>query len=212
VLATRDHVITNRLAESVLTEAYSRAGIEIKFAPYPGARSVVEANAGHADGEVARLAFVLKKYQNLVKVPVPIFYSELAAFTHSEHPIDIKSWNELAGHTVTSIKGFKLVEEKLSNQPLKLVKSSEDAVELIESDRVEVAVLNAIAAEIAIGRTNARHVIKLEPSLERLPVYHLLHKKHAALVPKLTAALETMKKEGVLALKQKQFIAQAIEN
>jgi len=212
VLATRDHVITNRLAESVLLEAYDRAGIDMKFVPYPGARSVIEADAGRADGEVARLAFVLKEYKNLIMVPVPIFHSELAAFVHSKYPTQIENWEALRGFSLTAVKGFKLVEAKLSGHPLKLVKSSEDAVELVENDRVEVAVLNSIAAEIAIGRKNAGHIMKLEPPLERLPVYHLLNKKHAALVPKLTAALKAMKKEGILALKQKQFVVQAIEN
>lgn len=210
VLSSREETLTNRFAELVLSEAYTRLNINVEFALYPGGRSVVEANEGRADGEVARLDVVLSQYTNLRKVPVSLFHSELSAFVHDGYKVDISDWQSLEGHTLTTIRGFKFVESKIADKPHKIVRTSAEAIELVESDRVEVAVLNRFLGLLAIAEINAEHVKVHNPPLERLPVFHLLHKKHEALIPKLTAVLEGMERAGILRSMWEEFTSSEI--
>jgi polar amino acid transport system substrate-binding protein len=41
-------------------------------------------------------------------------------------------------------------------------------------------------------------LVQLKPPLEEMPLYIYLHKRHAALVPKLNAALKQMRADGTL--------------
>lgn len=198
VLASRADTLTNRFAEQVLTEAYARLNMKIKFAIYPDARSVIEANAGRADGEVARLGTVLNRYQNLKKIPVPIFHSELSAFVNKEYKYRISDWKSLRNYSLTTIRGFLFVQNKLADFSPRIVGTSADAIQLIENDRVEVAVLNRFLGLRAIAAGYGKRVKVHSPALERLPVYHLLHKKHERLIPKLTAVLKAMEQDGRL--------------
>lgn len=198
VFATREHTLTNRFVESVLTEAYARLQIEITFTAFPGARSIIEANAGRADGEVARLKAVLKRYRQLILVPVPILHSELSAFTHKGYALPHSNWNSLRGHSVTTIRGFNFVKQKLARGLTKTVRTSREAIDLIENDLVEVAVLNAFLGRLAIAASASKNVMEQKPPLERLPVFHLLHSRHAPLVPRITAVLQKMETNGTI--------------
>lgn len=210
VLATREGALTNRFAEHVLTEAYARLNITVTFEPYPGARSVVQADKGLADGEVARLDAVLKRYANLRKVPVPLFYSELSAFVSGGGDLELASWQSLDGTHVATLRGFQLAIDRLSGADLELVKTSVDAVRMLQRHRVDVAVLNHFLGRVAVAQINAQDIQVVEPPLARLPVFHLLHKKHEALIPKLTAVLGEMGRNGTIHAMWEDFTSREI--
>lgn len=205
VLATRADTLTNRFSEQVLTEAYARLNIKVEFKRYPGARSVVEANKGNVDGEVARLNTVLKNYKNLRQVPVPLFYSELSAFVRDGYQGDLSSWAALDGSALATVRGFKLIENKLEGQNLTRVDTSESAIAMVQSNRAEVAVLNRLLGILALTKINATDIKVYDPPLERLPVFHLLHQKHEALIPKITAELKIMETDKTISTMWKSF-------
>lgn len=205
ILATRSEALTNRFSEQVLTEAYARLNIEVEFVRYPGARSVVEANKGNADGEVARLSVVLKTHKNLRPVPVPLFYSELSAFVRDGYQGDLTSWAALDGSTLATVRGFELVENNLKDQNLTRVDTSEIAIQMLQNNRADVVVLNRLLGILAITKLKAKEIKVYDPPLERLPVFHLLHKKHATLLPKITAELNVMEADGTLSAMWKNF-------
>ena len=128
VLASREETLINRFAEGVLTEAYGRLGIKVSFAAYPGARSVLEADQGRADGEVARLESILQHYPNLQKVSVPLFHTELSAFIHKDFSKPITGWDSLMDCRTTTILGFKYVQDKLAGSTLDVVEDSQTAI------------------------------------------------------------------------------------
>ncbi len=198
VLATREETLTNRFAELVLVEAYGRLNINVEFIKYPDARSVIEANNGRTDGEVVRLETVLSQYTNLKKIPVPLFYTELSAFVHEDYEYNISDWDSLGRYSLVAIRGFNFVEQKLAGKLTRIVKTSFEAVKLIEDNRAEVAVLNLFLGKIAIAETKTKHVKAISPPLSRKPTYHLVHKKHEALRPKLTAVLKDMETSGTI--------------
>ncbi len=210
VFASREKTITNRFAELVLSEAYARLNINIQFALYPDARSVQEANEGRADGEVARLESVLKRYTDLRKVPAVLFHSELSAFVHEGYEVDISDWSSLHAYSLTTVRGFEYVQNKLGGKSSRVVTTAAQAIQMVQDDLVEVAVLNQFLGQLAIVETGSKNVLVHYPPLERLPVFHLLHKKHASLIPKITAALEDMERDGAIRTMWEAFTAQEI--
>jgi polar amino acid transport system substrate-binding protein len=198
VLASREKTLINRFAEGVLTEAYSRLNITVTLKLFPGALSVIEANEGRADGEVARLAAVLKQYTNLILIPVPLLHSNLSVFMHKDSPIVITDWASLKGHKLSTINGFKFVKNKMAGQSPVIVETTTEAIRLVEQNRVDIAVLNRLLGVLAIAEIKAKEVKVHNPPLAQLPVYHMVHKKHEDLVPKLTATLQDMVREGVI--------------
>lgn len=210
IFASREKTITNRFAELVLSEAYDRLNINIEFAIYPDARSVEEANEGRADGEVARLASVLTRYTNLKLVPVPLFHSELSAFVHDRYEMDISDWQSLKAYSLTTVRGFEYVQHKLEGSPFRTVATAAKAIQMVEDDLVEVAVLNRFLGLLAIAKTGAKNVKPHDPPLARLPAFHLLHKKHADLIPKVTAVLKEMEQDGVIRSMWEDFITRKI--
>ncbi|MEG3619132.1 transporter substrate-binding domain-containing protein [Magnetovibrio sp. PR-2] len=198
VIATRDKAITNRFAELVLKKVYASLGIPVRFQVYPDARSVMEANKGHADGGAARLSVVLNTYQNLRLVPVPLFYSELSAFVRSDYALDISDWESLGQYRLATVQGFKLVQDKLADFSLHTFSTSQEVIQRVEASRIEVGVLNRFLGQLAAQRLNAKFVKDVSPPLERLPVFHMVHKNQEHLVPKLTDALRDMQDRGEL--------------
>lgn len=198
-LATREKALTNRFAEQVLTLAYERLDIKVEYIRFPGARSVLEADKGNADGEVARLEKVLDRYKNLLIIPVPIFHSELTAYVHADsETIDASSWQSLKQYTVATVRGFKLVENSLAGSGLVSVPTSANAIKMLDKKRVDAVVLNRVLAQLAIKETGVKRVKEILPPLERLPVFHFLNKKNAGLVPRLSAVLKEMQQNGIL--------------
>ena len=51
----------------------------------------------------------------------------------------------------------------------------------------------------------------LSPSLGREPVYHYLHKKHEALVPKIDGVFKEMQKDGTLERLRAQFLGELLQ-
>lgn len=211
IIASRENTLTNRYVESVLVEAYGRLNIGVEFVQYPDARSVIAANDGYADGEAARLEAVVANFPNLTLVPVPLFHSELSVFFHRDYDVDISNWGSLAEYSATTIRGFEYVKEKLSGQKLRIVKTTVEAVSLIERDLVEVAVLNSFLGQLAIREADAKNVVEHTPPLDRLPVYHLLHKKHADLYPQVTKVLEGMVRDGTIHSMWNGFVADELQ-
>ena len=206
VIASRDTTLVNRFVEDVLTKVYARLGIQVTYKLFPGAQSVTEANQGRADGEAARLQTVLGDYPNLRLVPVPLFMSDLSAFVHADTPADIDGWDSMAHYTTTTIDGFKFVKNKLAPYNPMIVQTTQEAVTLVETQQKQVAVLNRFLGVLAVAKTKAKNVKVVNPPLHSLPVYHLVHKKHETLVPKLADVMTAMKEDGSLDLMWKEFV------
>lgn len=210
IIASRQETLVNRFGESVLKELYGRLNIKVQFVYLPGAQSIVEANAGLVDGEVSRLETVLASYPNLRLVPVPMFMSDLSAFIHKDSTIQIDSWQSLAGHKTTTIDGFKFVKSKLAAYDPVIVDTSKQAVTLVETQDRDVAVLNRLLGVLAMAEARTKNVKVVNPPLDSKPAYHLVHKKHEALIPDLTTAMQAMKDEGTLDAMWEDFVNQEV--
>lgn len=55
-----------------------------------------------------------------------------------------------------------------------------------------------------VKRGNEQEIVKLTPQIHNSVLYHYLHKKHAHLVPKITAVLNKMEASGELQMIQER--------
>lgn len=155
------------------------------------------ADEGKIDGDVNRVASIAKDYPNLVKVPVPLFFVDIVAFTKSTE-IAIKGWDSLRPYKIATLRGLKIAEQGLENFEYVSVPDFDPIIRMLERGRVDIAVLpreDGIKGIKELGITSIRVI---EPPLIRVELYHFLHNKHKSIVPEITASLDKMREEGLI--------------
>lgn len=65
---------------------------------------------------------------------------------------------------------------------------------------------------LQLKRLNLKSIVPLSPPLSKMLVYHYLHKKHSALVPKIDRVFKSMKEKGELADLRKKVIDDMLKN
>jgi len=181
--------------EEVAREAFRRAGYGLRVVPLPIERALVNANAGVEDGDLYRAAGFEKDYPNLVQVPQPLVDQDFVAFT-LRTDVEVRQWADLARYSVAHITGQKIIERQLQGAAnVTTVRDSELLLGLLTNGRVDVIVNNRWVG-LSVARQAGIAIRVLEPPLLRVPMYMYLHRKHAALVPRVAAALADVKRDG----------------
>lgn len=185
------------LLDRVVGEAFRRAGVTLKLVKLPAERGLIDANAGIDDGDLSRIAGLDKTYPNLVRVPEKIFDLEFVALTRKARAHHV-NWRSLEPLSVGYIKGWKIFEQSLTPKTAAITTDTpEQLMEMLGRGRVDVALYSrwmglAMAHQMRIGDV---HVI--EPPLATREMFVYLHRRHAALAPKIAEALRALKREGV---------------
>lgn len=195
------------IAEQVLGEAYKRLGMSLQVQKYPGERSLVSANDGTTDGELYRKVGMERDYPNLIIVPVPLQTYEIVIFTRGTS-FNVSGWESLRPFTVGFVRGIKIVEQNTLGMRTEAVPTMQQAFQKMVMGRTDVVVGNRTSGLAAIKALKLDDVRIMAPPLASFPVYHYLHKKHEALVPRLTAVLTQMQKEKVIERIQKTVLAE----
>ena len=197
------------MSERILTEAYSRIGVEIEVQRFPGPRGLFMANEGKIDGELFRGGINTDEFPDLIQIPVPIMYGELVVFTISVD-FEVDGWESLRPYNIGIQLGNKEIEAgtrgmqveplaKTEQLLLKLVAGRNDIVVVPRIQGMEILKeLNSAPGQWGVDQNALQRIAILEPPIQRDPLFHYLHKKHAALVPKITAALQEMADEGLI--------------
>ncbi len=182
---------------SVLREAYAALGYTLVMKRVPSARSLVESNSGRCDGELGRIADISMRFPNLIQVDVPIFWIDLVAIS-TRKDRNIRTWKDLSGKSVSYQTGALIIEDNLPPTLKRVVKSPTPgkALDLLRQGRVDVVVDTRRDAERALEDMDWSGAVIHEPPLEQVNIYHYVHKKNRALVPKLEAVLRKMQKQG----------------
>jgi polar amino acid transport system substrate-binding protein len=203
-LNTRDQ---RGFLDRVTAEAFSRLGIRLKTVRLPAERGLMNSNAGIEDGEMSRIAGLDKIYPNLVRVPEKIMDWVFVGFSRKPIRID-KGWSSLSPYSVAIIRGWKIYEKHVpAASGLTKVKTPQQLFVLLVRGRVDI---------ILYERWNGMHMVRrdypglrmLRPEFARREMFIYLHKKHRALVPRLTAVLRAMKRDGTYQRIYRQILIQ----
>jgi len=183
------------IASKVLQKAYNEAGIEMEPLFLSLEESLKRSNSGETDGELARIEKITQLYPNLRQVPIEIVAVEAISFS-KDSSLHIKTWSDLDGHKVTIVKGAKFIEQGTKDIPRKIVLTFEEAFNALHNNETEIVVVPKLAG-LRLSYANKYDNIKpISSALQRLPLYHFVHKKNIHLIPIITPILQKMKKSG----------------
>jgi polar amino acid transport system substrate-binding protein len=197
VLSTSEGSPIQDISAEVLSEAYLKLGYALSIRRVPNIRSLWLANSGQVDGEVSRIAGMEDEHDQLIRVPVGINRVEVAAFSKNGAP-EIQRWEDLAGLQLVCVKGSRVVEKHLAlhKLPCQAVTHFPQSILMLQKGRVQVAVIPKVNGLAAIKSLGARGIVMSDRILAREPLYHYLHRKHAAVVPRLSEVLQEMEQSG----------------
>lgn len=195
------------IAELVVAEAYRRLGMGLEVHRVPGERSLVSANDGLMDGELYRKVGIERDYPNLIIVPVPLQMYEIVIFTRDTTFI-VNGWESLRPFTIGFVRGIKIVEAATAGMRTEPVPTMQQALQKMTMGRTDVVVGNRASGLAAAKALKMDDIRVLLPPLASFPVYHYVHRKHEALVPRLTSALQQMHKEKVMERIQRQVLGE----
>lgn len=195
------------IAEQIMTEAYRRLGLGLVVSKLPGERSLRSANNGETDGELYRKVGMERDYPNLLIVPVALLNYEIVIFTRGTNFV-VNGWESLRPFTVGYVKSIKIVEKNTQGMKVEVANTLRQAFLKLMLGRSDVVVANRASGLAVLKELNLPEIKVLTPPLVTFPVFHYLHNKHAALVPKLTTVLQQMQKDKSIENIQKAVMSE----
>lgn len=188
---------THLEAWQIARQALRRAGIVAVAREVPAERALAMANSGATDGDVARVEAVGQQYTNLVRVPEPSLYYQAYAFAYQRFDVS-EGWESLRGHTVCLRRGIKIFELRTERMRRQVLEDEKSLLRMLRSGGCDVALLERNNPEVAAAMAADPPLYRLAPPLEGAFLYIYLHKRHAALVPRVAQALRQMRLDGTL--------------
>ncbi|MDT8990378.1 hypothetical protein RQP54_05815 [Curvibacter sp. APW13] len=178
---------------ATLQRAYRNLGFELEVETMPFARSLLAADRGEVDGEVARLPHIEESARNLRRVPIVINQTEYVPYVLQGTRTDMNSWDRInaSGLRVGARRGARLTEDSVREDRLTLVNTYESLLGMLLLGRIDVAIAPKGQLEEVIPSLDGRARAEL-PRLQPLgvfatvPVYHYLHQRNESLIPQLT--------------------------
>ncbi|MEK7735246.1 MAG: transporter substrate-binding domain-containing protein [Pseudomonadota bacterium] len=185
----------NGFLDVIAREAFRRAGVDLKLVKLPAERGLINANAGIEDGDLVRIAGLEKQYPNLIRVPEKLTDWVFVAF--SKDRTIPANWTAIRQRAVGHVKGWKIYERAVNGaERVTTVDDPEQLFRLLELGRIEVALYERWLGLALARKLGLKDVRPLSPPLARREMFIYLHKRHAALVPKIAEALRALKREG----------------
>jgi len=207
IINTPDQVV----GAEILKLAYERLGIPIIIVEMPGKRALIESSEGRIDGEVHRIFRVGKDYPTLIRVPTPINYIEPTAFS-KRRDFSVSGCADLKEHRIGIVRGVKHAEDCTEGmENIHIVNNSRLLMQILHRDRVDIVITARINGLLQIKELNLDSIYAMSPPLSREPVYHYLHEKHEALVPKIDRVFKEMEENGTLGRLRERLIGELLE-
>lgn len=183
--------------DRVVAEAFARIGEDARVVAYPSAsaRALKLADGGQDDGVALRIAGLEERFPNLVRVPEKVMDNDFVAYTRRPLPGRM-DWAALEGLSVAYILGWVIFEKNLpADAYATAVRDVPQLFGLLAGGRADV-VLYERWQGLAAARDLGVQVVVAEPPLASVEMFMYLHRKHAALVPRVAEALRAMKADG----------------
>ena len=191
-------------------EAYRRIGIEIKTSALPGERALLIADHAKTDGDINRVAGIEKNYPNLMMIPVAVMSFDAVVIV-KKVKFTVDGWESLKPYVIGIRRGTKFAEIGTQGMRVESVTQYRELLKMLDKGHVDLVVLARPSIKGVFKQMQLEgdgklleEMSVLEPPIAHFETYHYLHKKHAALVPKITNALKAMASEGRIRAIQEQ--------
>ncbi|MBL4666318.1 MAG: transporter substrate-binding domain-containing protein, partial [Sneathiella sp.] len=180
-----------------VAEAYSRLGHKTEFYELPCRRSLIEANAGRFDGEVARIRGVTKIFENLIQIESPTIAIEGIAFTRGRD-LPITTWKDLRGYVIGIVRGELYAEKGTAGLNPTVVDSYDQLLSLVAVGQLDIGIAIRRDFEISenLAKFKDRGLQIIGEPLFSAPLYHLVHRENRRLVTDLHKIFKKMWEGG----------------
>jgi hypothetical protein len=188
---------TQNIAMCVLQEAYANINIETSFHGYPSTRSLKLSNEGKYDGETARIYSTKNNYSNLIPILTPILLMRGTAFTIKHKDFKPNGFSSLSPFNIIINKAVLFVENGTKDLPnVDKANSFTAPFKMLQAGRGDIVVTAYLTGLAILRQLKATLIVPLDPPVARVPLYHFLHKKNIALLPKISTELIKMNATG----------------
>jgi polar amino acid transport system substrate-binding protein len=194
--------------KAVVIEAYRRIGVRVEIVPnIPLARVAVDTNSGVYDAALAGNASAGDRYPNVLRTTEPVYWVEYGTFAiKSLSSEQVKDWAALKASSlrIGGRQGHHLLQSRLGVKGFYGVSTDDSLVRMLLADRIDIAIVavDSLSWEILhVPSDLADQISKVRQIslLERVPMYHFINKRYAALIPRFDEALKKMESDGTLA-------------
>ncbi|KQW96591.1 hypothetical protein ASC94_07035 [Massilia sp. Root418] len=189
----------------ICEDAFQQLGLDVEVRIFPPLRGSMEADAGRIDGEVGRARAYADTHPNLVRVDEALLSFRVAAFTRLPG-LKIANWDSLKGtpYRVEYRSGYVTfkasLEQVLPLQQISSVVDSQTGLQNVALGQTDIFVDLEEFGQRQLAKLHKRYRDVYNAGLvQDTPVYIYLHKRHAALAPRLAEILATMKSNGAIA-------------
>ncbi len=199
----------------IYTEVFRRLGYELQYDGYPSLRASRMSDAGIVDGEINRVTSYQNTHPNMIRVNESHFPTTLAAYA-VKPGIALDGWDSLKkkGYVVGYRRGTKIVELGLKSvvKPGQLfsLTTADQGLKMLIIGRIDIYVDVQDTVTEILGWLNTSKFdstsVYTAGIMSKSNLHLYMHKKNAALVPKIDRVLKAMKKEGLIThFKQRAF-------
>ena len=197
VLVTPVNSVDTVTSEVILREAYRRIGINLVIKKYPAERALKLANQGKVDGEVQRINGIAAKYPNLIQVHPKINFIEGVVFSKSV-TFDVKGWESLRPYRIGIIRGIKFAERNTAGMKVLPAGNYATLFKMLDRKRFDIIVSPSLNGRYQMLQAGVKGLRELPPPIMRFDLFHYLHKKNKALLPRISKVLQSMRESGDL--------------
>jgi len=201
----------SKVCGEILRVASQRLGIDMNTWELPGARSLIMANHGSVDGELARIKDIETKYPNLIRIQVSCLDESIYLFVKSGKEFPVDGWGSIPPNYVIGHRlGAKFIEHAATQFVIETapVYSPKQMVTLLDKGRVDGIIGTPEHIGGIISKLGIKGVVMLESPVHTVCLYPYLNKKHAQLIPMLTAVLKEMEVSGEIQKIQERIISE----
>ncbi|MFA9217762.1 MAG: hypothetical protein ACEQSK_11740 [Sphingomonadaceae bacterium] len=202
--ATKDSNYASRLFQLVATDAFSRLGYQVEVRNYPALRASREADAGRVDGEAGRSLQYGAVHPQLQLIDEAVVTIRMAAFV-TDPAIKVNGWDSLQErpYRVSYRAGYELprlrLQQMVGAARLHAVVEGQAGMQSLALGLTDVYIDTHEFGQMLIDKMPERYSqVRVAGWVEHLPLYFYLHRRHAALIPRLAAILKEMRVDGAL--------------
>jgi polar amino acid transport system substrate-binding protein len=210
VLATglRPDTRLMRAAQYLYSSLFARVGRRVELRFIPSVRARYEANQGHVDGDFFRIADYGQRAPNLVRVDEPVAQEGFGIYVASNRFMGLKTLADIMawsgepleiGYTkgIVGIDGLPGLAGLSKRHRLQSTPDLEIGARMLIKGHLDLYLGPLLVVEALLVQQGLDHSdIRCAGIFNRRDGYIFLHKRHAALVPGLEAAIRAMKAEG----------------
>jgi polar amino acid transport system substrate-binding protein len=201
-------LLLEQVTRAVLTEAYGKLGVRVRFKEVPPTRALAESASGQVDGELHRMTGLSARYPQLLQVRVPVNWFDAVVITRSARFVP-HGWASLKPYKIGYHRGIQAFEQGIAGMRTDPAPTNELMLLKLQNGRTDIALMSDVEARELLGKMDAASLRILAPPIARVQLFHYVHRKNAALVPSLEAVLKRMEADGAIAAIREQKLSRA---